>query len=594
MSASAGEIGSGSCDQASALMKAWGSLASASLALLEQRAMRVGTAPEILPFDAWAPLRNWAAFASGLLPAPLDLPRASSEAFEGWVDLWSVAACRVLTGDAQPVIAPARSDRRFSDPSWSEQPLFDFIKQAYLLVSQQTLTGIERLGGADLATRTRVDFYARQLLNALSPANFLFTNPEALRRTAETGGANLIAGLANMLADMASPQGLVQRRSADSFELGVNIAATPGSVVHQNELMQLIQYHPSTEKVFRAPILYIPPLVNKYYLLDLKPQSSLIRWLVDQGHTVFVVSWVNPTEGQRDLDLGDYVRTGVIAALRAIEGITGERPVDVFSFCMGGVISALALGCLAATGEADRAKSFTMIGTMLDFSDLGEWSTFIEPEQLKQLERYLAGKGFIDAHVLQALFSAVRANDLIWPSVVNHYLLDRQAPESDLLFWLADGARMPERFLLSYCKALFVENRLREPGGVAIDAQAIDLARVTTPTMVISLKDDHVSSWSATYSGARLFGGPVTFMLGGSGHNAGLINPPSANKHGFWTNDALPETAEDWFEGAEKRPGSWWPTWRQWLTRGDLEDKTPARKTRNPIEAAPGSYVRQV
>jgi polyhydroxyalkanoate synthase len=260
---------------------------------------------------------------------------------------------------------------------------------------------------------------------------------------------------------------------------------------------------------------------------------------------------------------------------------------------MGGLISALALGCLAEGGEADRARSFTMIGTLLDFSDLGEWSTFIEPGHLARLERHLSSKGFIEAHSLQALFSAVRANDLIWPSVVNHYLLDREAPESDLLFWLADGARIPARFLLTYCRDLLVENRLREPGGVAVDGQAIDLGGVVTPTMVISLKDDHVSSWSATYSGARLFGGPVTFMLGGSGHNAGLINPPHANKHGFWTNEALPETPEAWFEGAEKQPGSWWPTWQQWLAGRAPEDKVPARRAADPIEAAPGSYVRQ-
>jgi polyhydroxyalkanoate synthase len=360
--------------------------------------------------------------------------------------------------------------------------------------------------------------------------------------------------------------------------------------------MQLIQYSSTTSEVYRRPLLYIPPLVNKYYLLDLQPKSSLIRWLVEQGHTVFVVSWVNPGPELADMDIADYVKLGPIAALDAVERATGERTVDMFGFCMGGTLVAMALAYLAGKGEGDRVASATTIGTLFDFSTLGQWSTFTEPEQLRAMERHLLHKGFMAAQDLQALFSAVRANDLIWSSVVNHYLLDREAPPSDILYWFADGSHLPRAFLLTYAQQMLRDNLLKEPGGMSIDGVPLDLGSIRTPLLAISLKDDHVSSWAATYESAKLFGGPKTFLLGGSGHNAGVINPPSANKHGFWTNDEMPGSAEQWWEGATRNEGSWWPYWQTRLSEAGKAEKVPARQPGDGelevIEPAPGSYVK--
>lgn len=549
-----------------------------------------------LPYDPAGPARDFAAFGAWLWSNPVELLKAQQEAAFDWMRLMTSAATRATGGGAEPVIAPERGDRRFMDSAWSDEPAFDYLKQAYLLASKRSIDMVRGAEGLDEATRTRLEFFTQSYLHALSPANFAFTNPEAIRRAIETGSMSLLSGLANLLADAAEQPGIVQRRTTQQFELGKDLAATPGSVVFQNELMQLIQYAPTTKQVWKRPILYVPPLVNKYYLLDLQPKSSLIRWLVEQGHTVFVVSWINPGPELADKGMADYIKTGPVAALDAIEMATGERQVDMFGFCMGGTLVAMTVAYLAGKGEGDRVASATTIGTLFDFSELGQWATFREPEQLQAMERHLEAKGYLAAQDLQALFSAVRANDLIWSSVVSHYLLDREAPPSDILHWFADGAHIPRAFLLDWARQLLRDNKLIEPGGVTIDGVALDLGAVKTPLLAISLKDDHVSAWQATYDGARRFGGPVTFLLGGSGHNAGVINPPSANKHGYWTNAEMPESAEAWFEGAAKQDGSWWPHWQAGLTDGGKAEQVPARKPGSGklkvIEAAPGSYVR--
>jgi polyhydroxyalkanoate synthase len=546
------------------------------------------------PFDATAPMKAFSGFAAHLLTDPAYALKVQSQAASDWMQLMTSAAARASGGKPEPVIAPERGDRRFNDPAWSEEPIFDYLKQAYLLTAKRMVEAVEGAEGIDEATRTQALFYTQQVLNALSPANFPHTNPEAIRRAIDTGSISLISGLANLLADAATQPGIVQRRVAKEFELGVDIAATPGSVVFQNELMQLIQYAPSTDQVYRRPVLYVPPLVNKYYLLDLQPKSSLLRWLVGEGHTVFVVSWVNPGPELADMDVADYIKLGPVAGLDAIEQATGERQVDMFGFCMGGTLVAMALAYLAGRGEGDRVASATTIGSLFEFSELGQWATFTEPEQLRAFEKHLEQKGFMAAQDLQALFSAVRANDLIWSSVVSHYLLDKEAPPSDILYWFADGAHIPRAFLLSYTTQLLRDNRLREPGAVVIDGTPLDLGAIQAPLLAISLKDDHVSAWAATYESARLWGGPSTFLLGGSGHNAGVINPPSANKHGYWTNADMPETAQAWFEGATRNEGSWWPHWQAWLARD--QEQVPAREPGEgglpAIEPAPGSYVR--
>lgn len=531
-------------------------------------------------FDPTAPGRAMADFTAQLWQNPASVLQAGQAAAAEWMEFWTAAARRAAGQEVAPVIAPERGDRRFMDPAWRDEPVFDYLKQAYLLASRQAADLVTKAEGIDEATRTRAEFYTQAYLAALSPANFAFTNPEAIRRAIETGSISLLSGLANLLADAATEAKLPVRRAAAEFELGKDIAATPGSVVFQNELMQLIQYAPQTDEVYRRPLLYIPPLVNKYYLLDLQPKSSLIRWLVGEGHTLFVVSWVNPGPDLADKGLDDYLAEGPLAALGAIEKATGEKEVDLFGFCMGGTLAAMA-AAKAENRDGPRFSSLTTIGSMFDFSNMGQWATFREPAQLEAMERHLEAKGVMAAHELQALFSVVRANDLIWSSVVSHYLLDKQAPPSDILHWFADGAHIPKAFLLDWAKRILVGNELTRPGALAFD----------TPAMVISLKDDHVSAWQATYDGAKLLGGETRFLLGGSGHNAGVINPPSANKHGYWTNPAMPATAEQWLEGATRHEGSWWPEWQAWLVR-DGAPKVKARKPKKEIEPAPGSYVR--
>jgi polyhydroxyalkanoate synthase len=536
-------------------------------------------------------------------PSPVEFAQAWSRVVTNAADLVRASAERATQpapplpydpAAPEPVIAPERGDRRFADPAWSEEPIFDYLKQAYLLASKRMLDAVDGAEGIDDATRAQASFYTQSVLNALSPANFPHTNPEAIRRAIDTGSVSLISGLANFLADAATQPGIVQRRASKEFELGVDIAATPGSVVFQNELMQLIQYAPTSDQVVRRPVLYVPPLVNKYYLLDLQPKSSLLRWLVGEGHTVFVVSWINPGSELADMGMADYIKLGPIAALDAIEQATGERQVDLFGFCMGGTLAAMAAAYLAGRGEGERIASVTTIGSLLDFAELGQWATFTDPEQLQAFERHLEHRGFLAAQDLQALFSAVRANDLIWSSVVSHYLLDKEAPPSDILYWFADGAHIPRAFLLEYTTQLLRDNKLRQPQGVVLDGVPLDIGAIQAPLMAISLKDDHVSAWTATYESARLWGGPRTFLLGGSGHNAGVINPPSANKHGFWINPDMPETAEAWLDSASRGEGSWWPHWQGWLAKD--QERVPARVPGDSglpvIEPAPGSYVR--
>jgi polyhydroxyalkanoate synthase len=580
----------------SELADAWARVVANAVRLAGVSAEKAANPQVPHAFDPSAPVRAFGEFATHLLSHPAELFRAQQKAAGDWMKLWGHAAARAAGMAPEPLAAPARGDRRFNDPAWSQEPFFDYLKQAYLLTARRAQEMVEGAGDLDEDTRTRVEFFTQQLLNAVSPANFALTNPEAIRRAIDTGSLSLLSGLANLLADAAENDGLVRRRASEDFELGVTLAATPGAVIYRNELMELIQYTPATAEVWKRPLLYVPPLVNKYYLLDLQPKSSLIRWLVEQGHNVFVISWINPGPELADKGIADYIRQGPVAALDAIEAATGERQADLFGFCMGGTLAAMTLAYLAARGEGDRIASATVIGALLDFSKLGTWATFAEPEQLRAMERHLLHKGFMAAQDLQALFSAVRANDLIWSSVVNHYLMDREAPPSDILYWFADGAHIPRAFLLEWAHDVLRDNKLREPGGIVLDGVPLDLGAVKTPVLAISLKDDHVSAWGATYDGARLLGGPVAFLLGGSGHNAGVINPPSANKHGYWVNDALPESAEAWFEGAAKKEGSWWPHWHAWLTQGGAADKVPARQPGDGgpevLEPAPGSYVR--
>jgi polyhydroxyalkanoate synthase len=540
-----------------------------------------GEVKTTLPFDPFAIAQAGTDFALGLAARPADLLQVQITAAQQWGDFWTQA----LTGPA----SDAPRDRRFASPQWQDDPYFRSIRDSYLLASKQLreLVSVGESGGD--SSRATVRFLLDQYLNAVAPTNFAHTNPEVLKRTKETNGANLVQGFAHLIEDMASGKGLVQRRSdPNAFEKGKTIAATPGQIVFQNDLFQLIQYDPATDKVAAEPLLYVPPLVNRYYMIDLVPRQSLVKWLVDQGRTVFVISWVNPAEQHRDKGVGDYVLEGVVEAIEQVRKRTGQAP-DLFSFCLGGTLVAIALAWLAAKDRAGEVNSATLIGSLVDFADMRDWSAFVHEGHLAALEDHLEAQGYIDSLELQRLFAAMRANDLIWSSVVNHYLLDKAAPPSDLLYWFEDGARIPAAFLKSYNRDLLLENRLKHAGGFEVGGTPIDLAAIKSPMLVIALKDDHVSAWQAVYSGARSL--RADFILGGSGHNAGVINPPAANKHGFWTSDARPESAEEWLDSATRHEGSWWPTWVEWLSAKGAGKAVPARPIKDGIEPAPGSYA---
>jgi polyhydroxyalkanoate synthase len=535
-----------------------------------------------IPFDPFAMARGATEAAWGLAAKPTELLEVQLAAAREWGDFWTKA----LTLSAAPADKPR--DRRFNAPEWQDDAYYRAIRDSYLLASKQLRELVDK-GAGNEQTSATARFLLDQYLNAVSPTNFAHTNPAVVKRIHETGGRNLVQGFANLLEDMASGKGIVRRRTdASAFVKGVNIAATPGQVVFQNDLFQLIQYEPTTDKVAAEPLLYVPPLVNRYYMIDLQERSSFVKWLVGQGRTVFVISWVNPTDKHRSKDVSDYVLEGVVTAIEQVGKRTGNAP-DLFSFCLGGTLAAIATGWLAAHGRSKEVNSATLIGAMVDFADMRDWSAFVHEAHLDALEDHLEAQGFIDSVELQRLFAAMRANDLIWSSVVQHYLLDQPAPPSDLLTWFEDGARIPAAFLKSYNRDLLLKNSLKEPAGFRVGDVAIDLAAIKRPTLVIALKDDHVSAWDAVYRSARLL--DADFILGGSGHNAGVINPPAANKHGFWTSDAKPESADEWLAGATRHEGSWWPHWVEWLDDKGSGKTVPARAITDGIESAPGSYA---
>ena len=548
---------------------------------LTEAAEQMMAARPTMPFDPFAIATAASEQALSLAMRPDDLMKVQFVAAQQWTHFWA----DTLSGTA----GEKPRDRRFAAPEWQDDAYFRGLRDAYLLASEQ-LRELVDLGDGKESHRAMARFLLDQYLNAVSPSNHALTNPEVIKRTRETNGANLVQGFANLLEDIAGGKGLVQRRSdPQAFEKGVTIAATPGEVVYQNDLFQLIQYTPTTAKVAAEPMLYVPPLVNRYYMIDLVPRQSLVKWLVDEGRTVFVISWVNPTEAQKDKGVEDYVLEGIVTAIEQVRARTKAAP-DLFAFCLGGTLVAIALAWLGAQDRGKEANSATLIGSLVDFADMRDWSAFVHEGHLDALDDHLEKQGYIDSLELQRLFAAMRANDLIWSSVVNHYLLDKAAPPSDLLYWFEDGARIPAAFLKSYNRDLLLGNRLQEPAGFEVGGVAIDLAAIEAPMLVIALKDDHVSAWEAVYRGARHMG--ADFILGGSGHNAGVINPPAANKHGYWTNADQPEDANAWLGSATRHEGSWWPHWTGWLDAAGSGKKVVARAIADGIERAPGSYAK--
>ena len=532
-----------------------------------------------------------------LMADPGRLFRAQVNLWNDYLRLWQRTTERLLGVEtAVPVIEPTDSDKRFRDPLWEDNTLFDFIKQSYLLSARFMQSTVQTVDGLDPKTLRKVDFYTRQFVDAMAPSNFVMTNPEVLRATVESGGENLIKGLTNMLDDLERGKGKlsVKMTSTEAFTLGETIAVTPGKVVFQNPLFQLIQYAPTTEKVRRRPLLIIPPWINKFYILDLKPKNSFIRWAVAQGHTVFVMSWVNPDESLSEKNFEDYMHEGPLAALDAIASATGEKEVNVIGYCIGGTLLATLLAYMAKTNDT-RIKSATYFTTMVDFTEAGELSVFIDEEQIQSIEARMRDRGFLEGSDMAQTFNMLRANDLFWSFVVNNYLLGKEPFPFDLLYWNSDSTRMPFAMHSFYLRNMYQENRLIEPGGITVSGVPIDLRAITTPTYILSTKEDHIAPWKSTYSATQLYQGPVRFCLAGSGHIAGVINPPEANKYAYWTNTKLPKAPDQWFHGATQTPGSWWHDWDKWVAKhagGQVAAREPGDGALKPIEDAPGSYVR--
>ncbi len=504
----------------------------------------------------------------------------------------------MLGAKVEPVIQPSPADRRFHDPEWAESAVFDFIKQSYLLAARSIHGVVASASGLDPKTAERVDFYTRQFVDAMSPTNSVVLNPAVLKATLETGGENLVAGLANLLEDLERSKGQleVRRQPTDAFVVGKDLAATPGKVVFQNDLMQLLQYAPTTETVHQMPLLIVPPWINKYYVLDLSARNSWVRWAVSQGFTVFAISWVNPDERLADKGFEDYLAHGPLAALDAIEKATGEHDVLAVGYCLGGTLLASTLAYLAEVGDP-RVAAATLFTTMLDFADPGEVGVFIDEEQLVLLEKKMNETGYLDGAQMASAFTMIRANDLIWSFVVHKYLLGRDTMPFDVLYWGSDATRMPAKMHSFYLRNMYQHNRLREPGAVTLLGKPIDLGKVQVPVYFLSAREDYVAPWKSTYAGTRLLGGPVRFVLGGSGHIAAVLNPVGSPFYGYATNDELPLEPDAWDAKALRHDGSWWPDWLAWAA--PFAGEKVAATTRAPgggklaaLEEAPGSYVK--
>jgi polyhydroxyalkanoate synthase len=515
---------------------------------------------------------------------------------KAYLDLWGSSVRRLAGEEAPPVIAPSPRDKRFSDPEWKSNQFFDFIMQLYLLTTQWAQELVRNAEGVDPHTRKKAEFYVQQISNALAPSNFVLTNPEVLRETLASSGDNLVRGMKMLAEDIEAGHGTLRIRQSDPSNLivGVNMATTPGKVIYQNELMQLIQYAPSTENVLRTPLLIVPPWINKFYILDLKPEKSFIKWCVDQGTTVFVISWVNPDKSLGAKTFDDYMKEGPLAAMDAIERATGELKVHTMGYCVGGTLLASTLAWLAEKRRV-RVTSATLLAAQVDFTNAGDLLVFVDEDQVSALERDMQASGVLEGSKMAMAFNMLRSNDLIWSYVVSNYLKGQPPSSFDLLHWNSDATRMPAANHSYYLRNCYLENRL-STGSMVLDNTLLDLSKVKIPIYNLATREDHIAPADSVLYGSQFFGGPVKYVLSGSGHIAGVVNPPSSGKYQFWTNDNIKDiTLADWLKGAQEHKGSWWPDWHGWLAGIDAEE-VPARavgtEAMPPIEDAPGSYVR--
>jgi len=529
------------------------------------------------------------------LADPARLVEAQGALFSSYMQLMANTAQRTVGGEAAaPLAEPEPGDNRFNDPEWSRNPYFDFWKQLYLITARWLQDMLDKTEGLDERTRQRANFYLKQMVTALSPSNFPLTNPVVLRETAASSAQNLVQGMTNLVHDVERSGEMLNISQTDvsAFEVGRNVATAPGKVVFQNDVIQLIQYAPTTEKVHARPLLIVPPWINKFYILDLGPEKSFIRFAVSKGFTVFVVSWVNPDERHALKTFEDYMREGVLAAADAVKRETGTDKSNVIGYCVGGTLLGTTLAYLAARGE-EPFSSATFFAAQVDFSKAGDLLVFIDDAQLKALEEMMAERGYLDAGRMATVFNMLRPKDLIWPYVVNNYLLGKKPLPFDLLFWNQDSTRLPAANHKFYLREFYQENKLAR-GQMTIGNVKLDLGKVKLPIYELCARDDHIAPAKSVFIGSRLFGGPVTYVLAGSGHIAGVINPPTKAKYQYWTNAKRAATLEAWMEGAEEHPGSWWPHYAEWLAKhsGGLVPAREPGAMLGVVEDAPGSYVK--
>jgi polyhydroxyalkanoate synthase len=535
----------------------------------------------------WPGMEMWA--------DPGEVAKMQTELWTEGLNIWQRVLGQAPAGEKSALQERAEKDKRFAAPEWAEHPMFDMIRQSYLLVSERLLGSVDALPGLDEKHKAKLKFQTQQFVDAMAPSNFAATNPLVIQKTMETKGENLLKGLEHMLRDMR--QGQLTQTTPDAFEIGRNIAVTPGKVVMQTELYQLIQYDPVTPTVLATPLIIFPPWINRFYILDLNPKKSFIRWAVEQGLTVFVVSWKSADETIAHVDFDDYVKAQM-EAMDAVRDLLEVKQVHAIGYCVAGTYLAATLALLATRGEADKVASATFFTAQVDFSEAGDLQIFLDDEQMDTIRQLGAEKGYLDGRYMAATFNLLRGRDLIWNYVVNNYLLGQDYTPFDLLHWNSDTTNLPAKWHSAYLQQLYRENKLVQPGGVTIDGVPINLTKVTTPTYVQAGKEDHIAPPRSVWKITHHFQGPLRFVLAGSGHIAGVVNPPEAQKYQYWINEAKVDSLEDFIAGATETKGSWWPDWARWV-RGISDEEVSAQGARVPgqgklqaIEDAPGSYVR--
>lgn len=539
-------------------------------------------------------VRTFSKLTEYWLSDPSRALEAQTRLMSNYLSIWSNAVQRLGGKDLPDEVEPERGDKRFKDPEWGKNAFFDFLKQTYLVTSRWASDLVEDTDGLDEHTRHKARFYVKQITNALSPSNFVLTNPELFRETVYSNGENLARGMHMLAEDIKAGHGELKLRQSDAsrFAVGENLATTPGKVVARNELVEIIQYEPTTEKVLKRPLLICPPWINKFYILDLNPDKSFIRWAVEQGHTVFVISWANPDERHGRMDWDDYINLGLFFALDTVEKATGEREVNAIGYCVGGTLLAAALALMAREGD-DRIRTATFLTTQVDFTHAGDLKVFVDNDQIAALEKAMNDKGYLDGTRMATAFNMLRSSELIWPYVVNNYMRGQAPMPFDLLYWNSDSTRMAAANHSFYLRNCYLENNLSN-GKMKLGGKPVSLKDVTLPIYNLATREDHIAPARSAFVGSSFFGGPVEFVLSGSGHIAGVVNPPKSGKYQFWTGGRPDGDFDTWLAEAVETPGSWWPHWHKWIESHDrkrVEARVPG-KTTDVLADAPGTYVK--